>query len=217
MFRVDGPVVQGAIKFAKVLYAHVLALFFCIPIITVGAALTALEYTLLKISREEDGSIASDYFRSFKENFKQGTILWLVYFIAISLVLFDIYFFMQKDLGINVFMMYALYIIGILLLLNMSWGFVLLSRYNNSGMKTLRYAFRVSLAYFGYTLLMLALVVIPVYLALQNMQVAPYIIVLGVTLSGFCRPKLYGTVFDKIEIANLNNIQAEKETVEERI
>ena len=91
MFRVDGPVVQMAIKFAKVLYAHVLTLFCCIPIITAGAAFTALEYTLLKISREEDGSIASDFFRSFKENFKQATVMWIVYVVAIALTLFDIY------------------------------------------------------------------------------------------------------------------------------
>lgn len=216
MFRFDGPVVQMAMKFAKVLYAHVLALFCCIPIITVGAAFTALEYTLLKISREEDGSITSDFFQSFKENFKQATILWIVYVAAISVILFDIYFFMKIDVGSNVIMMYVMCIITILLLLNMTWGFVLLSRYNNSAIKTFRYALRISLIYFGYTLIMLALVVIPFYLAIENMEMAPYIIVLGVTLSGFGRPKLYGKVFDKIEAVNQKNTLDKTELEGER-
>ena len=217
MFRPDGPIVQSAIKFAKVLYAHVLVLFCCIPIITAGAAFTALEYTLLKISREEDGNIASDFFHSFKENFKQATILWLVYVAVLAVVLFDIYFFMKVNAGVNDIMMFAMCIITILLLLNMTWGFVLLSRYNNSGMQTFRYALRVSLAYVGYTLAMFALVVIPVYLAIENIELAPYMIVAGVTLSGFVRPKLYGKVFDKIESSNQKDTSEETKLEEEPI
>lgn len=217
MFRPDGPLVQSAIKFAKVLYAHVLTLFCCIPVITAGVAFTALEYTLLKISREEDGSIPSDFFHSFKENFKQATILWIVYVVALSVMLFDIYFFMKINAGINDIMFFIMCIITILLLLNMTWGFVLLSRYNNSGMQTFRYALRVSLAYFGYTLAMLALVAIPSYLAIENVELAPYVIVVGVTLSGFVRPKLYGKVFDKIESANQKNTSEETKLEEEHL
>lgn len=216
MFRPDGPIVQGAMKYAKVLYAYVLTLFCCIPIITAGAAFTALEYTLLKISKEEDGNIASDFFHSFKENFKQATILWIVYVAALAVMLFDIYFFLKVNAGNNNIMMFAMCIIAILLLLNMTWGFILLSRYNNSAMQTFRYALRISLIYFGYTLLMLALLVIPFYLAIENMELAPYIIVIGVTLSGFVRPKLYGKVFDKIEAVNKKNTLEDKELEEEQ-
>ena len=216
MFRVDGPTIQAAIKFAKVLYVHVLTLFCCIPFITAGAAFTALEYSLLKIAREEDGGVTSEFFDSFKANFKQATILWLVYVVAIALALFDVYFFMKIDTGINKIMMYALCIIALVLILNLTWGFVLLSRYNNSGLKTFRYALRVSLAYFGSTLPMLALVAIPFYLAIENIESAPYVIVLGVSLSGFIRPKIYGKVFDKIELANKKSatekIEFEEET-----
>lgn len=217
MFRPDGPIVQSAIKFAKVLYAHVLVLFCCIPIITAGAAFTALEYTLLKISREEDGNIASDFFHSFKENFKQATILWLVYVAVLAVVLFDIYFFMKINAGVNDIMMFVMGVITILLLMNMTWGFVLLSRYNNSGIQTFRYALRVSLAYFAYTLAMFALVVIPAFLAIENIELAPYMIVVGVTLSGFVRPKLYGKVFDKIESSNQKDTSEETKLEEESI
>ena len=84
-------------------------------------------------------------------------------------------------------------------------------------MQTFRYALRVSLAYFGYTLAMFALVMIPTYLALENIALTPYVIVTGVTLSGFIRPKLYGKVFDKIEAVNQRNIQKETELEEELI
>lgn len=53
--------------------------FVCsIPIVTVGASTTALYYVMLKLARGEEGNVTSMFFRSFKENFKQATVLWLI-------------------------------------------------------------------------------------------------------------------------------------------
>ena len=49
-----------------------------IPIVTVGASTTALYYVMLKLARGEEGNVTSMFFRSFKENFKQSTVLWLI-------------------------------------------------------------------------------------------------------------------------------------------
>ena len=53
--------------------------FVCsLPIVTIGAATTALYYASLKLVRDEDHHIVSQFFRSFRENFKQATVLWLI-------------------------------------------------------------------------------------------------------------------------------------------
>lgn len=53
--------------------------FVCsIPIVTVGASTTALYYVMLKLARGEEGNVTTMFFRSFKENFKQATVLWLI-------------------------------------------------------------------------------------------------------------------------------------------
>ena len=49
-----------------------------LPIFTIGASTTALYYTSLKLVRDEDNHIVAQFFRSFKENFKQATVLWLI-------------------------------------------------------------------------------------------------------------------------------------------
>lgn len=49
-----------------------------IPIVTVGASTTALYYVMLKLARGEEGNVTTMFFRAFKENFKQATILWLI-------------------------------------------------------------------------------------------------------------------------------------------
>ena len=65
----------------KICYACCLNLLWLIcslPIVTIGASTTALYYASLKIIRDEEGNLAAKFFRSFRENFRQATVLWLI-------------------------------------------------------------------------------------------------------------------------------------------
>ncbi len=55
------------------------------PIVTIGASTTALFYVCLKLRAREEGKLWQMYKKSFKENFKQATFIWLLYlFIALD-------------------------------------------------------------------------------------------------------------------------------------
>ena len=72
-------------------YLNVLWLVCSLPIVTAGAATTALYYVTLKIAENEEGDITQQFFRAFRSNFKQATILWLI-LLALGVVLgTDIY------------------------------------------------------------------------------------------------------------------------------
>ena len=49
-----------------------------IPVFTVGASSAALDYTTHKSIFRGEGYLFSTFKRSFIENFKKGTILWLI-------------------------------------------------------------------------------------------------------------------------------------------
>lgn len=57
---------------------NILWLVCCLPIVTIGASTTALYYTSFKIAKEEGSYITVMFFRSFRQNFKQATIIWLI-------------------------------------------------------------------------------------------------------------------------------------------
>ncbi len=209
MFRFDGIVMRKLTKLTYILYVHILALACFLPIVTAGAGFTALEYVLLKIHREDDAYLTRNFFRSFKENFWPATLMWVLYLLAGSLVLFNIYFLGRKEIPGGGIIMLAMYIIGILLLTNMTWGFVLLSRYCNSAMQTVKYAFSVGLIHIGKTLVMVILVAVPLILGLEFFEIAPFALIFGSILSGWARPKMYSKVFDKIE--KNNNTTSDKE------
>ena len=82
----DSPFSQLLLKLCYSCYLNLLWLICCIPIVTIGASTTALYYTSLKIVRGEDQFLARMFFRSFRENFRQSTVLWLL-LLAIGLVL----------------------------------------------------------------------------------------------------------------------------------
>ena len=50
----------------------------CLPIFTIGASTTALYYTSFKIAKDEGSFITTMFFRSFRQNFRQATIIWLI-------------------------------------------------------------------------------------------------------------------------------------------
>lgn len=78
LFTPDNPVMQLITKLAYSAYLNLLWFICCIPIVTVGASTTALYYVTLKMVKNEESCLTKAFFHSFKENFKQGTIIWLI-------------------------------------------------------------------------------------------------------------------------------------------
>lgn len=74
----EGPVMLFFTKIAYSAYLNLLWFICCLPIFTVGASTTALYYVTLKIVKNEEGNITKSFFRAFKENFKQSTVIWLI-------------------------------------------------------------------------------------------------------------------------------------------
>ena len=59
-------------------YLNILWFLCCLPIFTVGASTTALFYVTLKVAKNEEGSLTKSFFRAFRKNFRQATVIWLI-------------------------------------------------------------------------------------------------------------------------------------------
>ena len=66
-------------KVGDIFFLNMFFVISCLPIITIGAAFTALYYTCFKMADNKEGSsILKLYIKSFKSNFKQATVLWIL-------------------------------------------------------------------------------------------------------------------------------------------
>lgn len=78
LFNPDNPVLSFVNKVVDVLFINILFTLCCLPIFTIGPAMAGLYYCMVKVIRRERGSAAKEFFRGFRENFKQGVVVHLI-------------------------------------------------------------------------------------------------------------------------------------------
>jgi len=75
--------------FGELFWLNVLFVIFCLPIITIGAAVAALYSTTLKMARHEEGIATRDFIAAFKSNFKQATLAWLIILVIAAAMVYQ--------------------------------------------------------------------------------------------------------------------------------
>lgn len=71
----EGPVIQFFHKTGEVIIATMLFLLFYVPVVTAGASVTSLYYSVIKSVRRERGYVTSEFMRSLKRTLGKGVIL----------------------------------------------------------------------------------------------------------------------------------------------
>ena len=87
----DNPVFQKIEKWVDAFLLDLLWIFVSLPIVTIGASVTALYYTVNKVLIHERNELFSSFWSSFKSNFKQSTVLWLLLLLFLSMTCADTY------------------------------------------------------------------------------------------------------------------------------
>ena len=78
LFSPDSTLMRGLTRVADVMILNLLFIVTSLAVVTLGASLTALSYTAMRIATGKCNSVSGDYFRSFRQNFRQGTVIGLI-------------------------------------------------------------------------------------------------------------------------------------------
>ena len=78
LFSYDSKFSQIMLKLCYGCYLNLLWLVCSLPVFTAGAATAALYDVTLRLARQEDPPVTTRFFKAFRENFRQATILWLI-------------------------------------------------------------------------------------------------------------------------------------------
>ena len=89
-FGLDGKFFKGLTKAGDFLILGLITVIFCIPVITIGASLTAAFYAGMKLVKDEENYVFKDFWKSFKTNFVQGLLVELIMGVIGLLLFFDI-------------------------------------------------------------------------------------------------------------------------------
>ena len=78
LFSYDSKFSQIMLKLCYGCYLNLLWMVCSLPVLTAGAATAALYDVTLRLAREEEPPLTSRFFKAFRENFRQATILWMI-------------------------------------------------------------------------------------------------------------------------------------------
>lgn len=78
LFDIENPVMRYIIKIFDCMCLSILWLICCLPILTAGAATTALYATVYRYLRKNEGHLLRTFLDAFRENWRRSTFVWLV-------------------------------------------------------------------------------------------------------------------------------------------
>ena len=88
----ENPVIAFLNKMADLILLNLIFLLCCIPVVTIGPAITALYAVSLRSVRYGDGYVIQTFFRSFKQNFKQSFVVGMIGLLFVCLLVIDLFF-----------------------------------------------------------------------------------------------------------------------------
>lgn len=198
-FDMDSPVMRFLNRVGDLLILNFLMIICCIPVITIGAAFTAMHYVLLKIVRGEEGYLIKGFFKSFVSNFKQATLIWLMMLLVVAIYIGDILIFNYSGLTFPKALVIAVIAVAVLLILIAVYVFPLLARFENSVKNTLKNAMLLAFANLPRTILMIGCYILPFVIAYFSTYALLFVIMFGISAPAYVAALIYSGIFKKLE------------------
>lgn len=166
----NNRIFDGISKVTDVVIIGLYFLLCSIPVFTIGASLTAMYYAIHKCVFKGKG-YTTEFFHSFKENFKQSTLSWLIFMLIFTILGGDIYITknaIDPDSPLATAPMFFL----ILLMFTIVWAvyhFAYIARFANGFKMSFKVSAIFMVANLGWSFLILVILAVIALLAYQFM------------------------------------------------
>ena len=154
LFDMDNPVWKYLGRIWDAIWLTILWLVCSLPIITIGASSTAASYVALKVMKDEEGSLTKQFFYSFKQNFKQATIIWLVALLFTIVLGVNFWFYYQLNNAFSKVFMIVLIVLSVVFTMVLHYIFPVLAKFDNSTKNLLIMSFVMALENINWTVFM---------------------------------------------------------------
>ncbi|MCD8154642.1 MAG: DUF624 domain-containing protein [Clostridiales bacterium] len=200
-FNMDNRFFSALGRVADLIILNLLCIVCCIPVFTAGASITAMFYVTLKLARNEDVYIVKGFFKSFKQNFKQATIINLLMILVGVLILFDLYIARNMEGTVFQVLTVVFMVFAIVYLMIFLYIYPILAKFDNTIRNTFTNSFLMALRHLPRTILMLLISCVPVLiLFIPNYTILSVLsglfILLGFSTVAWCNSKIFVKIFD---------------------
>lgn len=195
VFNYDSKLSRIMTRLMELVLLNFVFILTCIPIFTIGASITALYSTTLKMVRNEDGYIIRGYFKDFARNFKQATAFWLI-----ALLLYFLLYVVYTAAAVNGGLLLSIYtvltwVLAILYSMFFLFIFPLTATFENTFRGIILNTFAMVIAHFPIVLTAWLTVIVPLFISFGvDTKIMQYAMLFWI-LIGFSAVALWSSVY----------------------
>lgn len=203
IFDTEGPVFQFLSKVCDIVIINLLFVLCCLPVFTIGASISAMNYSTQSMIYDRGGGIAKTFFKGFKDNFKQSTLYFIPALLIMASLVYE-YIFLVPQAGVSgQFSGVLIFFLMILLVCFSAYIFQLLVRYRNSLKNHIKNGVLLTFGKLPRTIMLFFFNTLPLILFLlfpvQFVKSSLFWVIIGFALMSFLSSRTLKPVFQEIE------------------
>lgn len=198
-FNMESPVFQFLGTLFDFVILNIVFLVTCIPVVTIGPAVSALYTITLREVRNEQGYIVRPYLTAFKENFKQSFLLSIFYTVIGAVLLYNLAFWAQMKTAAGTVFLVVVAVCVLLYVLSLLYVFALSARFDNTVKLTIKNSLLIALASPKQTVMLLLILAIGSVLAFVSPGFRVFLVIFGFAFLAYCASFPLTKVFQKYE------------------
>lgn len=200
LLNYDSPLIQFLNKVTDLFILNLLCLICCIPVVTIGAALTAKYDVAMRIVRKEEPTVLKPFFKAFKENFKQATIIWMILFGACLLLCMDWTWIIENGfLDVPAIYFAATVFVTTIVVFIIMTIFPIIARFKVTVKEAFKTSALFAMLYFYSLIPIIVLMFGAVFLCIKYIRMLPVVLVFSHVVIVFCLCLVLQRGFNKLE------------------
>ena len=208
IFNLDNGVMRFFSRVFDIVILNLLFIICCIPVVTIGASLTAMYSITLKMVRNEESHIIREFLKAFKQDFKQGTIVGMIAIIIALFIMIDLRIIAiigDDKLKVLQVLCYIVIIWGYIMVL---YAFPIIARFVHTTKEVFKNSFMISIVNFKWTILLILLnfpfILMLVYSEVSMLLVFTIFIICGFAGLALIQSFIFRKIFEKYENYEVN-------------
>lgn len=199
IFAQESKLTRVLNRVGDLILLNVLTLAACMPVVTIGAAVSAMYAVTLKMVHDEEGKITAAYFHAFRENWKQSTAIWLIGGGLSGILYMDIWLLGKVQYSFTHPYKILLFILSLIVLMFTLFALVTQARFENSLKNTIKNGVLFCAIHFLKSILMFLVVLIPAALVFISCRTFSVIVLIGVSGPAFLTSIYFRSLFQDFE------------------
>lgn len=199
--NLDSPLMRGVSLASELVFLNILWLLTSLPVITIGASTAAMYRVVLDMHLQTDGSHIKRYFRAWKENWKQATLLWLPTMAVLVLFFYVFQSFEILDGSLGLAVKLLLCFVTLVTLMVNAYGYAYLCFFEDTLSTVVKNAIGLAVQKLpitaGIVLINIAPLILLVFSVELFLMLLIFWLLIGVALSSYINAKMIFRIFNQ--------------------